>query len=212
MRQHQRESVHESRFAAPSGIVGRLAGHVMARLTAEANHLMVDLLDVQAEDLFLDSGCGSGVAVAAAAARAQRGHVAGVDISATMVRQARRRNRTGIRAGRVAIVQADTQYLPVADGRRTKVGSLNSIQFWTSPEQGFRELHRVLTPGGRAALVVMARTTDPPLSGQGPGDSRPPWLDETALVMTNAGFADLTWKRREFGGVLHWAILGHRPV
>ena len=158
----------------------------------------------------------------------------GVDASATMVRQALRRNRAAVRQGRVEIVRADAARLPFPDGHFSKAGSLNSFQFWPAPDQGLAELCRVLEPGGRVAVVLMARSDEPtgvaprsggrsgptprsggrsgpdPRSGGRSGPESPPWVDETVGRMQAAGFDDLVVASRTFGGVLHRALVGTR--
>ena len=195
-----------SQFGEPKGLKGWLAAHLVARLTGEANRWMVDCLQVGPHDRLLDVGCGPGLAVAAAAARASEGLVVGVDTSGTMVRLARRRNRAAVRQGRVEIRQADAARLPYPDNHFSRAGSLNSLQFWTSPPQGLLELFRVLEPGGRVAVVLMARSDDPP----GPGI--PPWLDETAERVRAAGFEGLEVASETFGGVVHHGLLAVRPA
>src|SRR5688572_25773220 len=135
-----------SQFGEPRGPKGWLAAQVVARLTGDANRWMVDCLEVGPDDRVLDVGCGPGLAVAHAVERTC-GMVVGVDASDTMVRHALRRNRAGVRQGRVQIHRADAARLPFADGYFTRAGSLNSLQFWKSPIQGLCELYRVLEPG-----------------------------------------------------------------
>jgi len=194
-----------SQFGGPRGPKGWVAAQIVARLTGEANRWMVDSLAVGGDDRVLDVGCGPGLAVAYAAGMTQV-RVVGVDASATMVRHAGRRNRAAVRSGRVEIHRADAAKLPFPDGSFTKVVSLNSLQFWVEPDEGLRELHRVLEPGGRVAVVLMAR------SDERPGPDAPPWVDETADRMGSAGFVDLDVASRSFGGVLHRALVGARPV
>ncbi len=193
-----------SAFGAPRGVRGWLAAQVVARLTGEANRWMVDCLGVGGDDRFLDVGCGPGLAVAYASGPLGARAV-GVDASDVMVRQARRRNRRGIGAGRVEVHRADAARLPFPDAHFTKVASLNSLQFWTSPAQGLAEIYRVSAPGGRVAVVLMARSDEPP------GVVSPPWMEEVAGRLREAGFADLETATRAFGGVLHRALLGFRP-
>lgn len=193
-----------SQFGTPKGPKGWLTAHLVARLTAAANRWMIaECLEVGAGDRVLDVGCGPGLAVAYAAAKDSL--AVGVDASPTMVRHAGRRNRAAIRQGRVEIRRADATRLPFADAVFSKVGSLNSLQFWAAPEAGLAELHRVLEPGGRVAVVLMARSDEPA------GDAAPPWVEEIVATMSAAGFAGVEITSRAFGGVRHRALLGYRP-
>jgi ubiquinone/menaquinone biosynthesis C-methylase UbiE len=192
-----------SQFGAPKGPRGWLAAQVVARLTGDANRWMVDCLGVRPQDRVLDVGCGPGLAVAYAA-EAHGAWAAGVDASEVMVRQAVRRNRRAIRDGRVEIHLAEAEDLPFPDAFFTAAGSLNSLQFWPSPEAGLAELHRVLGPGGRVAMVLMARRDEPG------GGMWPRWVEDTAGCMADAGFDELEIEARPFGGVVHRALVARR--
>lgn len=194
--------VPDSQFGAPSGVRGWIAGQVVSRLTAEANRWAVGRLGIAPGDRVLDVGCGPGIGLAIAADAAPACSVAGVDPSPIMLRQARRRNRAGLRDGRVTVVAADAAALPFQGCRFGKVWSLNSMQFWPVPEAGMRELRRVLAPGGRVVVALMARTDDPPPVAP------PPWLLEVAGVMGDSGLGKVRFEHRTFGGVLHWALVG----
>ena len=190
-----------SHFGEPRGVRGWLAAQLVARLTGDANRWMVECLDVGEDDAVLDVGCGPGLALAYAA-EVTGGPVAGVDPSPTMVRIARRRTR---RHRRVTVHRADAARLPFPDGSFSKAGSLNSMQFWPEPDRGLHELFRVLRPGGQAAVVLMARSDEPP------GDGVPPWIEETVERLRTAGFTGVRVASRTFDGVLHRALLGVRP-
>src|SRR5438477_6943496 len=66
-----------AQFGRPSGLLGHVAGSLMARGTAD-DRWIVDLVDVQPSDRVLEVGCGPGVALALIAERATSGFVAGV--------------------------------------------------------------------------------------------------------------------------------------
>src|ERR1700757_4721373 len=89
-------------FRLPTGPVGWLVGHLMAAKNAPINRLAVELLDVCPGDRVLEVGFGPGTAIEMIAKETQADRIAGVDPSATMLRQAARRNHAGIQGGRVA--------------------------------------------------------------------------------------------------------------
>ena len=89
--------------ACPSGLLGRLIGHVMARETVTANETALELLELQPADHVLEVGFGHGAMIARVAAAVSGGRVAGVDPSAEMCRMAGRRNRRAVASGKVEL-------------------------------------------------------------------------------------------------------------
>ena len=144
--------------ACPSGLLGRVIGHVMARETVTANETALELLDLEPADRLLEIGFGHGATIARAAAAVSRGFVAGVDPSREMCRMAARRNRGVIAAGRVELRQAAVEALPYPDAAFDKVLSVHTVYFWPDLVRPFREIARVLKLGGR---LVLAHRTDP---------------------------------------------------
>lgn len=138
-------------FGRPRGLLGRLGGIVMARTNRRHAAWVIDLLDVQAPDTVLEVGFGPGVAIQLVAGSAR--HVAGVDPSAEMLRQARQRNVEAIDSGRVDLRQGSADRLPFAAESFDKAMAINSMQVWPDASAGLREIWRVLKPGGRAALA-----------------------------------------------------------
>ncbi|HEX6799666.1 MAG TPA: class I SAM-dependent methyltransferase [Ktedonobacterales bacterium] len=145
-----------SQFAAPHGLLGHVAGWLMAG-NDDMNVHVIELLDIQSADAVLEIGSGPGRALARAAERATKGFIAGVDVSDVMIAQARRRNREAIRAGRVELRLAGVSHLPYPDARFDTALAINSYYFWPRPEADLREVKRVLKPGGVLALGLRAR-------------------------------------------------------
>ena len=85
----------------PSGLLGRVIGHIMSVETAAANESALKLLDLDAGDRVLEVGFGHGRTIERAAAMVGDGLVAGIDASEDMVRMATRRCRRLIESGRV---------------------------------------------------------------------------------------------------------------
>jgi SAM-dependent methyltransferase len=199
-----------SQFAGPRGTLGRLAGWLMARKNGPLNGLVVERLEVGAGDRVLDVGCGPGLAVAFAAARATCGFVAGADASRVMVRQAARRSRAAIRAGRAEVRLAEAARLPWPAGRFTRACSINSARFWPSLDAGLRELHRVLAPGGRLVLALRLRLEGAdPLDRRGFGASEAQ-VDEVAAALRAAGFRSVFRERHSPAGEAHALLVATR--
>ncbi len=172
-----------AQFHHPTGLGGHLAGWIMSRRPSNVarNRWAVQLLEVQPSERVIELGCGPGVAVAALATRAVRGLVVGVDHSQVMIRQARRRNRAAIKAGRVRRIHAPVEGLAIDDGPFDAALAVNTVAMWPEPAARLRELARLLRPGGRIGLVSQPRR---------PGATAATSMavaDELAELLTEAG-------------------------
>jgi SAM-dependent methyltransferase len=173
-----------AQFHQPTGAVGHVAGWIMGRRSSNVarNRWAVQLLDVQPGDRVIELGCGPGVAIAALASRATRGLVVGVDHSQVMIRQARRRNKGAIRAGRVRLIHATVERLSTSDGPFNAALAVNTVGMWPDPAARLRELARLLRPGGRIALVSQPRCPGATAATSAAAAS------ELAGLLTEAGF------------------------
>jgi ubiquinone/menaquinone biosynthesis C-methylase UbiE len=198
-----------AQFARPSGLLGRLAGRIMAKSDAD-DRWVTELLDVQASDRVLDVGCGPGVTVGLIAERATSGLVAGVDPSVEMLRQAARRNEAAMRAGRVELRRGEVSELPYPDAFFTKACAIHSLYFWPSIDGGLRELHRVLAPGGLLVIAVRMRREEAGVfepSRYGLTDTQ---INEVIATLGAVGFRDATSQHREIGRETITAIIAQR--
>jgi ubiquinone/menaquinone biosynthesis C-methylase UbiE len=131
--------------------LGWLGGVILARTNRPHAAWVVGLLDVRQQDSVLEIGFGPGVAIELLVHKAHR--VAGVDPSEVMLRQATQRNAAMISERRVELRQASADHLPFVDGSFNKVLAINSMQVWSEPLAGLREISRVLRGNGRLALA-----------------------------------------------------------
>lgn len=135
----------------PQGLLGKLVGRMLAKNNASFNSWIVHLLSIQPTDHILEVGSGPGLAIQGLATHAAQGFVVGIDSSPIMVQQARRRNASAIKAGRVEIQQGDALTLPYADASFDKVVAVHVIYFWSDAVATLQELRRVLQPAGVVA-------------------------------------------------------------
>jgi ubiquinone/menaquinone biosynthesis C-methylase UbiE len=172
----------------PRGFLGRLNGLLFAYRSSNRrrNRWAVGLFDVRPADRVLEIGFGPGIAIAEFARRATRGHVVGVDHSAVMVAQARRRNAAAVRAGRVELIQAPVEALPRFAEPFDVALAVNTVGMWPEPVQRLTELRALLRPGGRIALVSQPRC--PGATAETTARAAAELSDQ----LTRAGFTGLT--------------------
>lgn len=151
------------------------------------NRLAVDALDIAADALVVDVGCGTGAALRHAAPRVPSGRLVGVDPVPRMLEIARERSAGHPAAARIAFRQGAAESLPLETGTVDLVLAFDSLDHWEDVPRGLGEVARVLRPRGRLALVK---------DGSVPGAGQAGRTLETALA--EAGFRVL--ERGELSG------------
>jgi ubiquinone/menaquinone biosynthesis C-methylase UbiE len=149
---------------------------------------------IGAADRVLDVGCGAGVSTRAAARVAVDGHATGIDVSAPLLAEARRRSAA---AGltNTTFVQGDAQVHPFEPASFDVVVSRFGVMFFGDPVAAFANLARALGSGGR--LAVLSWQLRRPLAAgrplpEPPGDAPGPFglsdPDRVRRVLAAAGF------------------------
>lgn len=96
----------------------------------------------------LDCGCGGGANIKKLLEKCPEGTVLGIDYSEVSVEKSRKVNSKAIAAGRCQVLQANVMELPSEDNAFDLVTAFETIYFWPDLLQSFREVYRVLKPGG----------------------------------------------------------------
>jgi SAM-dependent methyltransferase len=195
----------EEQFAHPAGLPGRAVGRVMVLVNGSMNRLAVDLLGVRPDDAVLEIGFGPGTAIRLLAERAPHGFVAGADPSDVMVREAGRRSRAFVEAGRVDLRRASVSRLPYPDGRFTKVLAVNSFHHWPAWEDDLREVRRVTAAGG--ILLLGEKVERPLFSFLTLGGLTVEEIAGIEELLLRAGFRDVGTVRRTVWGVREVAFV-----
>jgi len=128
---------------------GRL---VKRRIERAINHM-----NIRPDDLILDLGIGTGVSLNYYPL--DRGRVIGVDLSAGMLREARKKIRErGL--SRAAVFQANALELPFADSTFDHVFISHVISVVSNPYKLVQEAQRVARPGARIVIVNHFQSTN----------------------------------------------------
>lgn len=101
--------------------------------------------------LCLDLGCGGGYLGMALAGMTDL-KVILLDRSEEMVRIARENVENAGLGDRIGTLSADVHHIPLWAGTVDLVASRGSVFFWEDKEAAFKEIRRVLAPGGRAYI------------------------------------------------------------
>jgi SAM-dependent methyltransferase len=133
----------------PTGLIGWLIGERMRRQHAPETEWSVGLLHLQPTDRVLEIGFGVGYGLALTLQQAIQGRVTGIDLSATMLQAAIRRNRAALAHGQLALLRGDIAQLPFGDHKFDKIFSIHTFYFWPDPGAICHHLSKLLAPGGR---------------------------------------------------------------
>ena len=134
-------------FGNPAGFGGKISTFVMNRLNQKQYKAVVESIDIQATDTILDIGFGNGYLLRRLAK--QNPHkIYGIEISQDMLKVAARKSRKKIEQGKIQLMLADVQNIPLEDSSIDKAYTVNTVYFWQDVHQVFSEIRRILKPNG----------------------------------------------------------------
>lgn len=128
-----------------------------------------------------DIACGTGILATRIHDELTPDKIYGVDLSDGMLEQARARS-----AG-VEWLKAPAEHLPFDDGALDAVVSTTAFHFFDQPA-ALREFHRVLTPGGLAAVATISPPALPRLTAGPANPAHTPSPLEMRNLFIGAGF------------------------
>ena len=96
----------------------------------------------------LDCGCGGGATIRMLLEKCGKGSVKGIDHSPVSVERAKKLNQAAIAEGRCTVLQGSVTDMVFASDWFDAVTAFETVYFWPDLPQCFREVWRVLKPGG----------------------------------------------------------------
>lgn len=192
----------------PSGWRGRLVGRALNKGNRSLVEAAIGAAGVGSGQTAADIGFGGGVGLRLLLDRVgPTGSVHGIDVSTTMVDQARRAFREQCAAGTLTLAVGSMTQLPLAGNALDAAITVNTVYFVEDVEAAFREVARVLRPGGRLVVGV----ADPDAMARAPVTAygfrlRP--LADLAAAMTAAGLREVRTERVSGPRVQRHVIVG----
>ncbi len=109
----------------------------------------LQFLSPNADAAVLDCGCGGGAVLKKLLKKCPEGHISGIDYSSVSVEKSKTLNKKAMESGRCEVIQASVAELPFQEAVFDLATAFETVYFWPELPQSFREVHRVLKPGGQ---------------------------------------------------------------
>ncbi len=195
----------------PQGFLGKLMVGGMNKGHAKCADWGMENIKDMAPKTILDCGCGGGRNIKALLEKFPDAVGWGLDYSEISVEKTREVNKATIEGGRCNVVQGDVTALPFDEKSFDLVTGFETVYFWPDIENCFRQVFRVLRPGGLFLIVNESDGTD------AMGEKWEKMIDGMKLYkgeelighLKNTGFADVDMN---CNADKHWlAVRGRRP-
>ena len=152
----------------------------------------------------LDLGCGGGATIEEMLKLSWDSRICGLDHSATAVEQTKKRNASYL-GTRVQVVQGDVGDLPWEGKSFDLVTAVETVYFWPDMDQAFREIYRVLKPGGKC--LVVCESCNPDVGWPDPFHQMTIYLpEELTAFLQKAGFQEIGYERTPDDMLCVWGI------
>ena len=139
--------------AHPKGKMGRIMLSMMNFSHAPLTNWGLNLINFKEGWTMLDIGCGGGATIKRLLKHSKNSKVYGIDISQESVAKSKK-NCIDLLDKQVFISQGSAELLPYESEKFDLVTAVETIYFWPNLPGCFKEVYRVLKPGGRFAVIV----------------------------------------------------------
>ena len=132
----------------------------------------LECVDIDKNAKIIDIGCGGGVNIERFL-KVTENSVDGLDYSEVSVAESIKRNRDAVENNRCSVICADVSSMPIEDDSYDLATAFSTIFFWPDLGETFKEVLRIIKPGGE---FMIAQGTD----GTNPLDEE--WIDTIAGI------------------------------
>lgn len=137
----------------PTGFLGKLMIKRMNFRHSKVSAWGLAHLKLFSPAEILEIGCGGGKNAAELRRMFPSAKVTAIDYSEVSVAAATKYNKGDIITKRMQVMKADVSALPFADASFDLATAFETIYFWPGPLESFKEVYRILQPGGIFMIV-----------------------------------------------------------
>ena len=132
----------------PVGFSGKIMVAMMNVGHSAVARWGLQFLELAPDAMVLDCGCGGGANMKRLLKKCPQGIVKGIDYSPVSVEKSKKVNEAAVTKRRCDVLCASVAELPFESEQFDAVTAFETVYFWPDLPQCFREVYRVLKPGG----------------------------------------------------------------
>ena len=173
-----------NQFKNPTGILGKLAGKIMAYENEELYEWTFKQLSITPNDTLLEIGFGPGEGMHILFHKYPTVQIDGVDPSEEMVKEASKRNEDKLDKKQLRLFKGSVLEIPnpmIYD----KVYSVNSYPLWENQEGCIQKIHSLLKEDGILSITVQPRQEE------ATEEQAYAYAKEIKEVLTRSGFTSI---------------------
>lgn len=137
----------------PKGLLGKWMVNSMNHFHASVADWGMRHLPKTDLNEIAELGCGGGRNVRELLQRYPSAKVTALDYSEISVEKTKQFNRKDMKKGRCRVIQGNVSQLPFDNEQFDLVTAFETVYFWPGPTKSFREVYRILKPGGTFLIV-----------------------------------------------------------
>ncbi len=133
----------------PVGLGGKIMVAMMNLGHSSLTQWALSHITIKEDDMILDAGCGGGANIKRMLTQCTSGVVKGIDYSEVSVEKSKKLNKDAINNKRCEIIHSNVLSMPFEKESFNLVTAIETIYFWPEIENSFKEIYRVIKPGGK---------------------------------------------------------------
>jgi ubiquinone/menaquinone biosynthesis C-methylase UbiE len=146
-----------SQLRKPGFLFGKKTGLQMNAANEFLYDFTLNTMQLKEGESLLEIGFGNGKFFKKIFSKSKNLKVTGIDYSAEMLREARKKNQYMINNGSLYLLKASSSSMPLDSESFDKIFCINVIYFWDDPAEHLAEVYRVLKPGGKFYTVIRSK-------------------------------------------------------